>query len=313
MYTRVWATPLRLPVFVLCFTHGTATSDDHSRAVELRSQPQPFTAVVGGTTGAVGCERLVSAPKARAAAAAPVAALGAALAACAPAGDALGFLAEAAFASAAAGLVAGSVAGLLPARRAAAQEEARLRDGAHHAAGLPGGGDGGADEGVQAARDRGEWDRWEGSALWRYDPAARLQWARTLWAQQAARARMRRQWRAAQAAAAAQAAEAQRRAHAKAGRIGVGGAGRDARPGAVPRDPRGYYRALGLELRAAVATQAEIRAAFLKAAQRLHPDKHAAAGGDVAAATEKFRHLQTAYATLRDPHQRARYRAEAGQ
>lgn len=52
------------------------------------------------------------------------------------------------------------------------------------------------------------------------------------------------------------------------------------------------------------ASQDEIRAAYKKLAQQLHPDKHP---DDVAGATKKFQELDEAYTILADAQKRARY------
>jgi Ca-activated chloride channel family protein len=62
-----------------------------------------------------------------------------------------------------------------------------------------------------------------------------------------------------------------------------------------------YYVALGV---ARNATQEEIKQAYFKAAQRLHPDKNKAAGE-----TEIFLEIQQAYETLSNPKRRKKYDA----
>lgn len=203
---------------------------------------------------------------------------------------------ESGFLACASGLLAGVAARTLPrARHVAAEEERRAAADEASSAAASRGFDGGADEGAQRARDDGEWDRWEGTGLWRHHPGARLRWARALLAAQAARARDRRVWREARAAAEAAAADAERREAAKARRWGDGWArGSQAAGstlgGGASRDPQGFYAILGLSSKAGVATEAEIKAAFRAAALRLHPDTHT--GSDVAAATSEFRKLQ---------------------
>ena len=57
-------------------------------------------------------------------------------------------------------------------------------------------------------------------------------------------------------------------------------------------DPRGYYRALGVER---TASAADIRLAFRRMAKRLHPDAN---GGD-REAEEKLKDVNRAYSLLR--------------
>ena len=71
---------------------------------------------------------------------------------------------------------------------------------------------------------------------------------------------------------------------------------------AVAGDPFGYYGILGLSPR---ATMDEIKAAFREQAKLYHPD-----GGSLADA-ERFRSVQEAYATLRDPYRRQAYDGSA--
>ena len=62
-----------------------------------------------------------------------------------------------------------------------------------------------------------------------------------------------------------------------------------------------YYSILGI---ARMASQEDIKSAYLEAAQRLHPDKNTAAGE-----TELFLDVQQAYETLSNPKRRAQYDA----
>src|SRR5262245_5961797 len=66
-------------------------------------------------------------------------------------------------------------------------------------------------------------------------------------------------------------------------------------------DPRGYYRALGVDR---TASAQDIKAAFRLRAKDLHPDRGAPEGE-----REAFRLLLEAYEALRDPQQRMRYDA----
>ena len=68
----------------------------------------------------------------------------------------------------------------------------------------------------------------------------------------------------------------------------------------MPKVPD-YYVSLGV---ARNATQEEIKRAYLKAAQRLHPDKNEAVGE-----TELFLEVQQAYETLSNPARRKKYDA----
>ena len=72
---------------------------------------------------------------------------------------------------------------------------------------------------------------------------------------------------------------------------------------AVAGDPRGYYRALGVER---TASADDIKTAFRRRAKNLHPDR-----GGGAAGKEAFRLLLEAYEALRDPQQRLRYDTES--
>ncbi len=67
-----------------------------------------------------------------------------------------------------------------------------------------------------------------------------------------------------------------------------------------PSDPKGYYRALGLEPGASMAA---VRAAWRRLAREHHPD----AGGDEG----RFHHLLEAYETLSDPMRRMAYDRDA--
>ncbi|KAJ2983571.1 hypothetical protein NQ176_g602 [Zarea fungicola] len=62
-----------------------------------------------------------------------------------------------------------------------------------------------------------------------------------------------------------------------------------------------YYELIGVERG---ASDTEIKKAYRKRALELHPDRNF---GDVAAATQKFAELQSAYEVLSDPHERAWY------
>lgn len=172
------------------------------------------------------------------------------------------------------------------------------------------------DETLQRARDAAEWRRWEETGLWRWDAPGRAQWAATMLRAQAERARERHRWRAERDAKEAQEEEQARRAAAKQARWGddwARGSTASAAAASGPQDPLGYYRLLGLADKVGTATMEEIKVAFRREAQRLHPDKHAAVGGDsAAAAADEFRKLQAAYDVLRDPRQRMLYCENAG-
>lgn len=68
-------------------------------------------------------------------------------------------------------------------------------------------------------------------------------------------------------------------------------------------DPRGYYRALGVER---TASAQDIRAAFRLRAKELHPDR-----GGSPAEHETFHRLREAYEALRDPQRRLRYDSDS--
>ncbi|KXZ49068.1 hypothetical protein GPECTOR_23g153 [Gonium pectorale] len=81
-------------------------------------------------------------------------------------------------------------------------------------------------------------------------------------------------------------------------------AGRSGGPGpGGPRDPKGYYRTLGVS---PDSSTEEVQAAFRAAALRWHPDRQPdpAAKAD---STRRFQAAQEAYSVLRDPARRAAY------
>ncbi|PNH04473.1 NADH-ubiquinone oxidoreductase chain 5 [Tetrabaena socialis] len=88
---------------------------------------------------------------------------------------------------------------------------------------------------------------------------------------------------------------------------GAGGRGRQRGSGAGARasslDPKGYYRALGVEPNSSTS---EIQAAYRAAALRWHPDRQPDPARK-AESTRRFQAVQEAYATLRDPARRAAY------
>ena len=267
-----------------------------------------FAAVIGGVTGAVGAERLFSPPKARAAAAAPAAALAflAQLFASSPqAATSIGL--EFGFLGAIAAVLAGVAAKRLPYSWHSTAEAARMKeiDSAFEALRSAAGAAEWTDEKLQRARDAAEWQRWEETGLWRWDARGRAEWAGALLRGQAERARERRRWRAMRQADAERAAEEERRNAAKQARWGEDWARGTPSAAKGPQDPLGYYKLLGLTDKVGVATEEEIKAAFRREAQRLHPDKQAA--GNAAASADAFRQLQAAYVVLRDPRQRKLY------
>ena len=68
-------------------------------------------------------------------------------------------------------------------------------------------------------------------------------------------------------------------------------------------DPRGYYRALGVER---TASAQDIRAAFRLRAKELHPDRGGSSGD-----RQTFHQLREAYEALRDPQRRLRYDSDS--
>jgi hypothetical protein len=78
-------------------------------------------------------------------------------------------------------------------------------------------------------------------------------------------------------------------------------------------DFKGYYAALGLSGgERLTASQAQIKAAYRRAAKVLHPDKHAQRSvEDQRVSAERFRELQAAYRVLADPRKRKAYNAGA--
>jgi molecular chaperone DnaJ len=73
-------------------------------------------------------------------------------------------------------------------------------------------------------------------------------------------------------------------------------------------DHKGYYRILGLDSKQ--APPAAIKAAFRKAAKRLHPDTAAhKSEHEAKRAKHDFHHLQVAYRILNDPNKRKKYDA----
>ena len=303
-FTRIAATPVRLPAYVLSFTHGTTVSGDQSIV------PERFTAVVGAVTGRIGCTELLSPRKAQLAAASPLLLLGV-LGELFGGGASLSVGLEAAFLAGMAGLLGGLAAQRWPYNQHTQREAAVLRECDAAGASSP---SAWMDERAQRSRDNAEWLRWEKTGLWGpgWDPKRRQEWAQTLFRAQVERARGRATRRRQDAEQAAAAEEEAVRHAAKAARWGHTRAVAGSAAGSTPlrpqahRDPLGYYQVLGLPAaRVGVATDEEIKAAYLAQAQVLHPDKHT--HGDVAAAADAFRKLQAAYSTLRDANKRAVY------
>ena len=295
-FCRVVGVPVRLPAYVLHYSHGTTVKDDQSIV------PERFVGCVGGASGAVAADELLSPRKAQLAASVPLLLLAAA----AQASPALPSSAapELAFLAALSAVLAGVAARRLPASRQEDAEGRRLKE--CDAAIARGAGATAAtswmDEQAQAARDGAEWRRWEETGLWRWDARKRAEWALSLQKSQLERLRGRRAWRREQQEAAAAEAEEARRTSARRAKWG------DApRRGQQGHDPQGYFRLLGLEERAGEATEEEIKTAFRREAHLLHPDKHGSRPGEQARAATAFRELQTAYAVLRDPVQRELY------
>ncbi|GFH16717.1 J domain-containing protein [Haematococcus lacustris] len=88
-----------------------------------------------------------------------------------------------------------------------------------------------------------------------------------------------------------------------------GMAARAASQAAIQSDAHGYYALLGLDGRRtqSVGTD-DIKTAFRKAAQNLHPDKYSLSDDEERMeAEEAFKKVQRAYAVLKDPQQRKLY------
>ncbi|KAL6753486.1 hypothetical protein V8C86DRAFT_2725943 [Haematococcus lacustris] len=91
--------------------------------------------------------------------------------------------------------------------------------------------------------------------------------------------------------------------------ISPGMAARAASQAAIQSDAHGYYALLGLDGRRTqfVGTD-DIKTAFRKAAQNLHPDKYSLSDDEERMeAEEAFKKVQRAYAVLKDPQQRKLY------
>ena len=75
------------------------------------------------------------------------------------------------------------------------------------------------------------------------------------------------------------------------------------------RDPQGYYRALGVD---PDASQEDIQSSFRGLALRHHPDRVTGDSGTKAAAAERMKAINEAYAVLRNPSKRRAYDAGFG-
>ena len=105
--------------------------------------------------------------------------------------------------------------------------------------------------------------------------------------------------------------EAERRDEEKERRWGPGwrketGAGKGRGGGGGGRDPKGYYRLLGLSEKRGAASAEEIKSAYRKVAMEWHPDKHQGAAAKERAA-KTFRELQRAYQVLGNRQEREVY------
>jgi hypothetical protein len=159
-------------------------------------------------------------------------------------------------------------------------------------------------------RSDAEWKRWEQSDRHAWREAKRRQWAESLWHSQHQRRvdRVRLKKRLMQEEARRE-QEAERE-HRRRKRWGHSGHHYSFRHHADVgtrvdrnRDPRGFYRALGLDVGRGEVTQAAIKKAFRQLALRWHPDQHA----DARRAKETFHLIKSAYDVLRDPKQRELY------
>ena len=76
----------------------------------------------------------------------------------------------------------------------------------------------------------------------------------------------------------------------------------------APADGRSWYQVMGL---APSATAPEIRAAYLRLARNLHPDRHAAGSPtERRLADRRMREVNAAWAVLGDPSAKATYDTE---
>ena len=68
-----------------------------------------------------------------------------------------------------------------------------------------------------------------------------------------------------------------------------------------------HYSLLGITREQVDEDEECVKRAYYKAALKWHPDKHASNPDMLAEATERFKHIQAAYALLSDANERAWY------
>lgn len=300
---------VRLPAYLARYTHGETVG------VDGKIVPTVHRAVICGATGAVRVsDEIFDHGKARALAVlACVAPAGAAAFAFGP--ESFNIIAAQAFlASAVASTLAGVVARRLARLERDAREAARVADeeSAFAAATRHGPGDRAwMDEPTQQRRDDVEWGRWKETDKGDWDEDKREEWAASIWQWQKIRRRERVERRRTLEEARAREEEAERRDEEKERRWGPGwrketGAGKGRGGGGGGRDPKGYYRLLGLSEKRGAASPEEIKSAYRRVAMEWHPDKHQGAAAKERAA-KTFRELQRAYQVLGNQQEREVY------
>ena len=300
---------VRLPAYLARYTHGETVG------VDGIPKPTVHRAVICGATGATRVsDDILDHGKARALATfACVAPASAAALAFGP--ESFDIIAAQTFlASAVASTFAGIVARRLP-RVARDERDARrleVEESAFAAATRHGPGDlAWMDEPTQQLRDDVEWGRWKETDEGDWDEDKREEWAASIWQWQKIRRRERVERRRTLEEARAREEEAERRDEEKERRWGPGwrketGAGKGRGGGGGGRDPKGYYRLLGLSEKRGAASAEEIKSAYRKVAMEWHPDKHQGAAAKERAA-KTFRELQRAYQVLGNRREREVY------